>query len=41
MAAAAHDQEFARRVGVPVKVAMKFFAEDQKRKKLRARSRRT
>lgn len=40
MAAAANDPAFARKVGVPVKVAKKFFAADQKRKKASASNRR-
>lgn len=30
MAAAAHDPKFAKKVGVPVKVAKEFNAEDQR-----------
>ena len=33
MLAAAHNKAFAKKVGVPVKVAKKFVAEDKKAKK--------
>lgn len=33
MQAAAHNKAFAKKVGVPVKVAKKFVAEDKKAKK--------
>ena len=33
MAAAAHDPKFAKKVGIPVKVAKEFNKADKKRKK--------
>ena len=37
MAAAAHDPAFAKKVGIPVKVAKEFNAEDQKVRKKKGR----
>jgi hypothetical protein len=37
MAAAAHNPQFAKKVGIPTKVAKEFNQADQKRGKLRKR----